>query len=229
MDNELFSPEEMQSPFDAIKDTDAEGREWWNSRKLAHVDSMVDVDNIDDSYEAILFRIWAREVLKEYIIKGFVMDDERLKGKDPFGVDYFNDLLERVHEIRISERNNSQKIADIYAEFSCDYDSGSELTKKFYKTIRNLLHNEVCLNLLTTAFLDMAEDRAHRHILMKMADWKALLERYLQISDRDILPDAGSVTHEEAEAKALAEYEKFWRIQDQTFLSDFDKFVEEIK
>ena len=85
------------------------------------------------------------------------------------------------------------------------------------------------LNLLTTAFLDMAEDRANRHILMKMADWKALLERYLQISDRDILPDAGSVTHEEAEAKALGEYEKFWRIQDQTFLSDFDKFIEEIK
>ena len=64
---------------------------------------------------------------------------------------------------------------------------------------------------------------------MKMADWKALLERYLQISDRDILPDAGSVTHEEAEAKALGEYEKFWRIQDQAFLSDFDNFVEEIK
>ena len=64
---------------------------------------------------------------------------------------------------------------------------------------------------------------------MKMADWKALLERYLQISDRDILPDAGSVTHEETEAKALGEYEKFWRIQDQAFLSDFDNFVEEIK
>ena len=75
----------------------------------------------------------------------------------------------------------------------------------------------------------MAEDRANRHILMKMADWKTLLERYLQISDRDILPDAGSVNHEEAEAKALGEYEKFWRIQDQTFLSDFDKFIEEIK
>ena len=85
------------------------------------------------------------------------------------------------------------------------------------------------LNLLTTAFLDMAEDRASRHIIMNMADWKALLERYLQISDRDILPDAVSVTHEEAEAKALGEYEKFWRIQDETFLSDFDKFIEEFK
>ena len=82
------------------------------------------------------------------------------------------------------------------------------------------------LNLLTTAFLDMAEDRARRHIIMKMTDWKTLLERYLQISDWDVLPDSGSISHEEAEAKALGEYEKFWRLQDKTFLSDFDKFIE---
>ncbi len=75
-------------------------------------------------------------------------------------------------------------------------------------------------------FLDLAEDRASRHVLMKMADWKLYLERYLQVSDRDILPDAGSVSHEEAEAKALGEYEKFWRLQDKTFLSDFDRFIE---
>ena len=85
------------------------------------------------------------------------------------------------------------------------------------------------LNLLTTAFLDMAEDRANRHIIMKMEDWKSLLERYMQISDRDILLDAGAVSHEEAEAKALGEYEKYWKIQDETFLSDFDKFIEELK
>ena len=82
------------------------------------------------------------------------------------------------------------------------------------------------LNLLTTAFLDMAEDRASRHILMKMADWKTLLERYLQISEYDILPDAGRITHEEAEEKALGEYERFRKIQDKTLMSDFDKFIE---
>lgn len=69
MDNELFSPEEMQSPFEAIKETDAEGREWWNSRKLAQIDAMVDINNFDNSYEATEFRIWTREVLKEFIIK----------------------------------------------------------------------------------------------------------------------------------------------------------------
>ena len=247
---------------------------------LYNLDVIISVGYRVNSYEATQFRIWAREVLKEYIIKGFVMDDERLKGKNPFGADYFEELLDRIREIRTSERRYYQKITDIYAECSSDYDPKSDITKTFYKTVQNMMHYAVThqtaaeivydradaekphmglmtwknapdgrvvksdvtiaknylsekevssLNLLTTAFLDMAEDRAHRHILMKMADWKALLERYLQISDRDILPDAGSVTHEEAEAKALGEYEKFWRIQDQTFLSDFDKFVEEIK
>ena len=85
------------------------------------------------------------------------------------------------------------------------------------------------LNRLTTAFLDLAEDRAQQHIIMKMTDWSDLLESYLKLSRRDVLPDAGTVSHEEAEAKALGEYEKFWRIQDRKFLSDFDKFIEEIK
>ena len=67
MDNELFSPEEMQSPFDVIKETDTEGREWWNSRKLAQIDAMVDTNNYDKSYESTQFRIWARGVLKEEI------------------------------------------------------------------------------------------------------------------------------------------------------------------
>ena len=247
---------------------------------LYNLDVIISVGYRVNSYEATQFRIWAREVLKEYIIKGFVMDDERLKGKNLFGADYFEELLDRIREIRTSERRYYQKITDIYAECSSDYDPKSDITKTFYKTVQNMMHYAVThqtaaeivydradaekphmglmtwknapdgrvvksdvtiaknylsekevssLNLLTTAFLDMAEDRANRHILMKMADWKALLERYLQISDRDILPDAGSVTHEEADAKALGEYEKFWRIQDQTFLSDFDKFVEEIK
>jgi len=244
---------------------------------LYNLDAIIAVGYRVNSYEATQFRIWAREVLKEYIQKGFVLDDERLKGKNPFGADYFEDLLDRIREIRTSERRYYQKITDIYAECSSDYDPKSEVTKTFYKTVQNMMHYAVShqtaaeivynranaekphmglttwknapdgrvvksdvtiaknylsdkeiesLNLLTTAFLDMAEDRARRHIIMKMTDWKTLLERYLEISDRDILPDAGSVSHEEAEAKALGEYEKFWRIQDKTILSDFDRFIE---
>jgi hypothetical protein len=244
---------------------------------LYNLDAIIAVGYRVNSYEATQFRIWAREVLKEYIQKGFVLDDERLKGKNPFGADYFEDLLDRIREIRTSERRYYQKITDIYAECSSDYDPKSEVTKTFYKTVQNMMHYAVShqtaaeivynranaekphmglttwknapdgrvvksdvtiaknylsekevesLNLLTTAFLNMAEDRARRHIITKMTDWKTLLERYLQISDRDILPDAGSISHEEAEAKALGEYEKFWRLQDKTFLSDFDKFIE---
>ena len=246
---------------------------------MYNLDAIIAVGYRVNSYEATQFRRWATEVLKQYIIKGFVMDDERLKGKDAFGVDYFEELLERIREIRTSERRYYQKITDIYAECSIDYDAQSEMTRQFYKTVQNMMHYAVThqtaaeiiydradaekpfmglmtwknapdgrvvksdvtvaknyfseqevesLNLLTTAFLDTAELRAKRHILMKMADWKQVLENFLQINDYEALKAAGKVTHEEAEAKALAEYEKFRKIQDQTLLSDFDKFLETI-
>ena len=246
---------------------------------MYNLDVIIAVGYRVNSYEATQFRIWAREVLKQYIIKGYVMDDERLKGKDPFGADYFEELLDRIREIRTSERRYYQKITDIYAECSIDYDKESETTRTFFKTVQNMMHYAVThqtaaeiiydradaekphmglmtwknapdgrivrsdvtiaknylseqevesLNLLTTAFIDTAEDRARRHLIMKMADWKSLLERYLKLQERDILPDADSVSHEEAEAKALGEYEKYWRIQDQNFLSDFDKFIEDL-
>ena len=247
---------------------------------MYNLDAIIAVGNRVNSYEATQFRIWARGVLSEFIIKGFVMDDERLKGKNPFGADYFEELLDRIREIRLSERRYYQKITDIYAECSSDYDPKSDITKTFYKTVQNMMHYAVThqtaaeiiydradaekphmglmtwknapdgrvvksdvtiaknylseqevesLNLLTTAFIDTAEDRARRHLIMKMTDWKTLLENYLNFQERDILLDAGSVTHEEAEAKALGEYEKFWRIQDKTFLSDFDKLLDDLK
>ena len=246
---------------------------------MYNLDVIISVGYRVNSYEATQFRIWARGVLKEYIIKGFVIDDERLKGKNPFGADYFEELLDRIREIRTSERRYYQKITDIYAECSSDYDPKSETTKLFYKTVQNMMHYAVThqtaaeiiydradaekphmglmtwknapdgrviksdvtvaknylseqevdeLNTLTTAFLDIAERRARRHMITTMKDWKQVLEQYLKVADADILPNAGSVTHEEAETKALGEYEKFWRKQDETFLSDFDKFIEDL-
>ncbi len=266
---------------DAIKKILMPSDKWDEQGVLMYnLDVIIAVGYRVNSYEATQFRIWAREVLKQYIIKGFVMDDERLKGKDPFGADYFEELLERIREIRTSERRYYQKITDIYAECSIDYDKDSETTRTFYKTVQNMMHYAVThqtaaeivydradaekphmglmtwknapdgrvvksdvtiaknylsekevneLNLLTTAFLDIAERRAQRKMLTKMADWKAVLEQYLKVSDADILPDAGTVSHEEAETKAFEEYEKFRRIQDRTLLSDFDKFIEELK
>lgn len=183
MENELFSPEEMQSPFDIIKETDAEGREWWNSRKLAQIDALMDINNVDNGYESVQFRIWARKILKEFIIKGFVLDDERLKGNEPFGTDYFNDLAERASEIRRSVRTNCQKITDIYAEFSYNYDINSDVTKTFYMSMRDMMPYDNELSLLTSTFIDVAERNARRHVLTTMADWKQLLEQSLRVTD----------------------------------------------
>ncbi len=92
-----------------------------------------------NSHRAIEFRKWATEILHEYIIKGFAMDDERLKQINHFGIDYFDEMLERIREIRISERRLYQKITDIYA-LSADYDSKSDITRHFFATVQNKLH-----------------------------------------------------------------------------------------
>jgi hypothetical protein len=104
-----------------------------------NLDAIIAVGYRVNSTRATQFRIWATQTLKEYIIKGFVLDDERLKQGKRFGQDYFQELLERIREIRASERRFYQKITDIYAECSIDYDAQSELTQMFYKTVQNKL------------------------------------------------------------------------------------------
>ena len=241
---------------------------------LYNLDVVIAVGYRVNSYEATQFRIWSTQILKEYLTKGFVLDDERLKGKNVFGADYFDDLLDRIREIRLSERRYYQKITDIYSECSADYDKDSETTKLFFKTVQNMMHYAVTkqtaaeiiydradaerphmglttwknapdgrviksdvtiaknylsekevesLNLLSNAFIDMAELRARDHILMTMADWKDVLSRYMELNNKALLPDAGRITHEQAEEKALTEYEKFRVIQDREIMSDFDR------
>lgn len=241
---------------------------------MYNLDVVIAVGYRVNSYEATQFRIWSTQILKEYLTKGFVLDDERLKGKNVFGADYFDDLLDRIREIRLSERRYYQKITDIYSECSADYDKDSETTKLFFKTVQNMMHYAVTkqtaaeiiydradaerphmglttwknapdgrviksdvtiaknylsekevesLNLLSNAFIDMAELRARDHILMTMADWKDVLSRYMELNNKALLPDAGRITHEQAEEKALTEYEKFRVIQDREIMSDFDR------
>lgn len=106
-----------------------------------NLDAIISVGYRVNSNQATQFRIWATKTLKEFIIKGFVLDDERLKqGKKLFGKDYFDELLERIREIRASERRFYQKITDIYAECSIDYQPKAEITQVFYKTVQNKLH-----------------------------------------------------------------------------------------
>ena len=106
-----------------------------------NLDAIISVGYRVNSKKATNFRIWATKILKEYMIKGVVMDDERLKNPNYiFGEDYFEKLLEEIREIRLSERRFYQKITDIYSSCSIDYDKDSEITKKFFKTVQNKLH-----------------------------------------------------------------------------------------
>lgn len=240
-----------------------------------NLDTIIAVGYRVNSYQATQFRIWATSVLKEFIIKGYLLDDERLKQGKHFGKDYFDDLLERIREIRTSERRYYQKITDIYAECSADYDAKSESTKLFFKMVQNMMHLAVThhtaaeivynradaeqphmglttwkkapngrvqksdtivaknylsdaelnqLNAITTSFLDLAETRAQRHIITTMEDWRKRLAQFLAAMDYEANPSAGTVSQDEARAKAYGEYEKYKLIQDRSYISDFDRF-----
>ena len=247
-------------------------------RKMEYynLDAIISVGYRVNSYQATQFRIWATRTLKEFIIKGFVLDDERLKqGGSVFGKDYFNELLERIREIRASERRFYQKITDIYT-LSADYDKNSPLTKDFFANVQNKLHwaitgktaaeiiydsadatkiymglttwkhtpdqkilksdvtiaknylNEAHikeLNQIVSAYLDLAENRAQRQIVTKMEEWVQLLNGFLELSQYPILKEKGKVSAIKAKLKAEEEYCKYRVIQDNYYISDFDKEI----
>lgn len=117
------------------------GRNVSRVQAFYNLDAIISVGYRVNSSKATKFRIWATQILKEYMQKGFVLDDERLKqGKTVFGKDYFKELLERVRSIRASERRIYQQITDIFAECSWDYDKNSQTTKDFYATVQNKFH-----------------------------------------------------------------------------------------
>lgn len=250
------------------------------------VKRMVDFYNLDaiiavgyrvNSKQATAFRIWATQTLKEYIIKGFVLNDDMLKNGRPFGKDYFDELLERIREIRASERRAYQKIADVFEQCSFDYDKKSETTKAFYSFVQNKLHYAVTgqtaaeliysradatqptmglttwgaspdgkilkrdvtvaknylnerelsrLNRLVTMFIDYAELMAEDNIPMSMQDWLKQTDVFLNNNRREVLADKGTVSHDQAVAKATQEYEIFRVRQDQEYVSEFDKEME---
>lgn len=253
---------------------------------LRTVKRMVDFYNLDaiiavgyrvNSHQATAFRIWATRTLKEYIIKGFVLNDDMLKNGRSFGKDYFDELLERIREIRASERRAYQKIADVFEQCSFDYDKKSETTKAFYSFVQNKLHYAVTgktaaeliysradstqptmglttwgaspdgkilkrdvtvaknylnekelsrLNRLVTMFIDYAELMAEDNVLMSMQDWLKQTDVFLNNNRREVLADKGTVSHDQAVAKATQEYEIFRVRQDQEYVSEFDKEME---
>jgi hypothetical protein len=231
-----------------------------------------------NSERAIMFRNWATNILKEYIKKGTVLDVERLKQPEYiFGQDYFDETLERIRDIRSSERRFYQKITDIYSQCSADYSVDSETTKIFFATVQNKLHwaisketaaeiifsradhtknnmgltswknapqgkirkNDVAiaknyltkeelesLNLIVSAYLDLAELRARRRQVMYMKDWVEQLNKFLLADDRDLLQNAGKISAQVAKDKAENEFEKYRLKQDQLYQSDFDRFLQ---
>lgn len=121
-----------------IRITAADGKDY--PTFLYNLDAIIAVGYRVNSFQATQFRIWATKTLREFMIKGFVLDDQRLKQGKRFGKDYFDELLERIREIRASERRFYQKITDIYQQCSIDYNQDAEITRKFYKTVQNKLH-----------------------------------------------------------------------------------------
>ena len=137
---EIFKTNELEekSVIRLFRITAADGKNYQTN--FYNLDAIIAVGYRVNSIEATRFRIWATKTLREYIIKGFVLDDERLKQGKHFGKDYFEELLERIREIRASERRFYQKITDIFAQCSIDYDAQSATTHNFYKIVQNKLH-----------------------------------------------------------------------------------------
>jgi len=245
-----------------------------------NLDAIIAVGYRVNSYQATQFRIWATQTLREFIIKGFVLNDEMLKNGKPFGKDYFDDLLERIREIRASERRAYQKLADIFEQCSADYSPQSEETKLFYAIVQNKLHFAITgqtaaeivhsranrdkenmglinwknapngkimksdvrvaknyltekeigdLNLLVSAYLDLAEFQARRQMTMAMKDWIIRTNKFLDSNSLEVLDNAGKISHEAAVEKAESEYTVFRVEQDKKYLSEFDQQLEKIK
>lgn len=243
-----------------------------------NLDAIISVGYRVNSRRATQFRQWATQVLRDFAIRGYVLDRERLENGTFLGEDYFERLLEEIREIRLSERRFYQKIADVYAT-SVDYNKNAPTTREFFATVQNKLHFAVhghtsaeliveranCdkpnmgltnwknspdgkilrsdvtvgknylqrneledLGSLVNAFLELAESRARRRIPMTMEDWSRRLDTFLEGDDRELLDSIGSVSKQQADQKALDEFEKYRIVQDRHYVSDFDTFSREV-
>ncbi|MAG45087.1 cell filamentation protein Fic [bacterium] len=273
----IFESGELQknSVISILETTAKDGKNY--PTKFYNLDVIISVGYRVNSMQATHFRIWATERLKEYIIKGFIMDDERLKNPNNiFGQDYFEEQLARIRDIRSSERRLYLKITDIYAQCSADYSSDSNITKQFFATVQNKLHFAITgktaaeiiherasskksnmglmtwkyapkgkiretdvviaknylaereldtLNRIVTMYLDYAEMQAKKGRIMYMKDWVKKLNAFLKFNEREILTNAGKISHKVAEALAFKEYEEYRKARDGDYISDFDREV----
>lgn len=181
---------------------------------------------------ATRFRQWATKRLKEYMIKGFTIDDERLKGNG--GGNYWKELLDRIRDIRSSEKVLYRQVLDLYAT-SVDYNPHSEESVRFFKIAKNYLEeNELkVLNNLVSGYFDLAEINAIEHKPMYMDDYVKQLDSVLSSGNRKLLTGAGSVSHKQALEKAKSEYRKYQEITltpvEKAYLESIKEVSKEVK
>jgi hypothetical protein len=278
----VFEEGELQEPA-VIKEyliTAGDGKRYLT--KHYNLDVIISVGYRVKSHRGTQFRIWATQRLREYLVKGFALDDQRLmQGGDASR--YFDELLERVRAIRASERMFWQKVTDIYAT-SVDYDVNSQITRDFFAKVQNKFHYAIHghtaaeviverasaakpnmglttwknapggpirkgdviiaknylseeempeLNLIVDQYLSFAELQARQKKAMKMADWVRKLHDFLTLNDRQILSDAGKVSHDLAKELAEKQFEQFdaqrRKFEAQNPVSDFDKEVKRLE
>ena len=247
--------------------------------KFYNLEAIISIGYRINSQRATAFRQWATSVLKDYAIRGYVIDKKRMENGAFLGEDYFEHLLAEIREIRLSERRFYQKITDIYAT-AMDYNKDAQSTKDFFAKVQNKMHYAVhghtaaelivkradamkknmglttwekapdgkivktdvsvaknylketeleSLGRIVNAYLDLAEDRAKRHIPMTMEDWAKRLDKFLEADDRDVLQNSGKITAQMAKNVAESEFEKYRIVQDRLFESDFDKEIKRIQ
>jgi len=239
-----------------------------------NLDVIISVGYRVRSKQGTKFRQWATKRIHEYIVKGFTIDDDRLK-QEGARSRYFEELLQRIRDIRSSERNFYQKVTDIYVT-SIDYKKDDNLTSVFFATVQNKIHfaihgktaaemiNERVdankpflgltnfkgkyittkdvgiaknylseeelkqLNLIVSMYLDFAELQATNGRLMKMQDWIQKLDDFLRISEKELLINAGKISHKKAIEKAKIEYRKYRKEEEKKYISDFDREVKKL-
>jgi hypothetical protein len=275
----IFAEKELDeiSVTEDFSVTAADGKNY--RTKHYNLDAIIAVGYRINSKRATAFRQWATTVLRDYALRGYVIDRKRMENGAFLDEDYFEHLLAEIREIRLSERRFYQKITDIYST-AMDYNKNAPITKEFFAKVQNKLHYaihghtaaeviyeradaakehmglttweksphgkivktdvSVAKNYLTeaeleslgrivNAYLDLAEDRAKKHIPMTMEDWAKRLDRFLEADDRSILQDSGKISAQIAKEFAESEFEKYRIIQDRLFESDFDKEIKKIK
>ena len=276
--NNIYKDEELEEDITCAKIAHMgnNNKQQYNT-KYYNLDMIISIGFRVNSKPAIKFRTWANKIIKEYMIKGFALNDDRFINGNKIDTRYFDELLERIKTIRVSERMSYQKIMDLFIATAIDYNKDSEEAYTFFKIVQNKLHYAITgktaaelifervdsekenmgltswkkspdgliykydisiaknyllkeelekLKDLTNLFLDVAETEAKEQKTITMNGWIQIADDLLKYRKKNILKDAGKISHKQALEKANKEYEKFRIKQDIEYISSMDKMLD---